>query len=68
MTTHVGRRAHSPYSVSVTVRLPRVLVDAIDAHADSEFCQRAMAIRLLLECGLDTVGKPLARPGRERRT
>ncbi len=52
MTTHVGRRAHSPYEISVTVRLPRNLVDQVDLFADAEFCIRAVAIRTLLERGL----------------
>ncbi len=66
MTPHVGRRAHSPYEISVTVRLPRALVDAIDRHADTEFCRRADAVRFLLEGGLAALGKPVARLERER--
>ncbi len=66
MTTHVGRRAHSPYERGVCVRLPSLLLDAIYRHADSEFMRRSDAIRLLLEEGLKAAGKPVVRRGRER--
>jgi hypothetical protein len=62
MTTFVGRRAKSPYARGVCVRLPSLLLDAIDAYADAEICLRTTAIRILLERGL-AESKPRAVQG-----
>ena len=57
-----GRRAHSPYERGITVRLPSLLVNAVDDYASDEFESRSHAVRTLLEAGLAHVGKPLIRP------
>lgn len=59
-----GRRPHSPYERGITVRLPSLLVDAIDEHASDTFDSRSHVVRTLLEAGLAAVGKPLIRPRR----
>ena len=68
MTTHVGRRAHSPYEAGVCIRLPRILLNAIDAYAREEFLDnRSHGIRNLLEAGLKAEGRQLAH-SRDSRT
>lgn len=64
MTTFVGRRRHDPFNVGVCVKLPAALVAAIDSYADDDFCRRSTAIRLLLERGLEAVGRPLIAEGK----
>lgn len=61
-----GRRAHSPYERALQVRLPSVLIDAIDDHARDELESRSHAVRVLLEAGLAAVGKPLIRLRRSK--
>jgi hypothetical protein len=61
MTTYVGRKRHDHFEVGVTVRLPTMLVNAVDAFADDELCLRSHAIRTLLMRGLKAAGRPLTR-------
>ena len=69
MTTHVGRRRHDPYELSVTVRLPAALVEAVDRFAEADFAKRSVAFKTLLEEGLKALKRPVQReqghaPGR----
>ena len=58
MTTHTCQRRRGPFHVGVCIRLPSPLVAAVDQYADDQFCRRSGAIRVLLEAGLEALGKP----------
>lgn len=64
MTTTRGRKRHDLYEVGVCVRLPAILLAAVDAFADADFSTRSVAIRTLLEAGLEAKGAPLNREPR----
>jgi hypothetical protein len=65
ITCRSGRRPISPHEASITVKLPRAVIDAVDAFAVGEFgINRAAAIGLILARGLDALGRPVVPSGR----
>jgi hypothetical protein len=47
----MGRRA-IPDSTAITIKVPRATLEGVERVADEEFCNRATALRLILERGL----------------
>lgn len=58
-----GRPPKSPHEVHVTAKLPRALVDRVDAFAAEEFYPRAEAIEKLLLRGLGKATEPVKARG-----